>query len=412
MESATNTGSRNSSHREKILGRIRRHCRGEKRNLRICMMIDSWIPVYGGAQVHVWEISKRLVENHGCTVDIYTRKISGEDHIKYEKNESHLNGRLNVFRIGSPIKYSNPIGQLVYAVLMPFRVKTYYDVIHAHSYASVWSAKAIKNILRKPLVYTVHGIDLKVLKETSKDLPSRIRLFMEELTLFRFKYDCEISVDHSIKEYGNSNTCVEVIPNGVDTSKFDIVETRKSGKFRILFVGKFTEQKGLGYLVEAAKEVVKKNPSVEFHLIGSGPLEEEVRTEIQNSGLGQYFKLRGEIYGEDLILEYKASDVFVLPSIYEGQPLTLLEAWAAKLPVVATNVGGNRHFVRNSVNGYLVDAKDSKALADALVKVMEDPDREKIGEAGYNLVKEHYSWDAAAEKTYAVYKNLTGKKSE
>ena len=377
--------------------------------LRVCMLIDSWTPIYGGAQVHVWELSQRLVENHNCLVDIYTRKLTSDSQKKYDKNESHLDGRLNIYRTGFPIQKKNPFGKIVYALILPFNVKADYDIIHAHSYSSIWAAKIIKNILRKPLVYTIHGIDLKVLKEKSRRYVPRIRLFMEDFTLFHFKYGCEISVDHSVKEYKNANKNVEVIPNGVDTSKFDIIETKKSDKFRILFVGKFSEQKGLTYLIESAVEVLKKNPEAEFHLIGTGPLEDEIKAEIENKGLTKNFKLRGEIFGEELILEYKAADVFVLPSIYEGQPLTILEAWAAKLPVIATNVGGNKEFIRDGVNGYLVEAKNAKKLSEAIIKLMESGNREQIGESGYELVKEHYSWDRMAEKTYNVYRKLVEK---
>jgi glycosyltransferase involved in cell wall biosynthesis len=410
MEISSNTGSRSNLHPERLFGWSKKAKGGkDTKKLRVCMLVDSWKPVYGGAQVHVWELSTRLVENHNCTVDIYTRKLTGDSQKKYDKNESHMDGKLNIFRTGFPIQEKNPVGKIVYVLNLPFKVKADYDIIHAHSYSSVWAAEIIKNILRKPLVYTIHGIDLKVLSETGKDYSTRIRLFMENLTLFHFKYDCEISVDHSINDYGNINKNVEVIPNGVDTSKFDIVETKKSDKFRILFVGKFTEQKGLTYLVEAAKDVLKKNPSAEFHLIGAGPMESEIRTEIENSGLADNFKLMGEIYGEDLILEYKAADMFVLPSIYEGQPLTILEAWAAKLPVVVTNVGGNKEFIRNGVNGYLVEAKNPGKLSEAIIKLMENPSRSTMGEAGYNLVKEHYSWDRMAEKTYNVYNKLVRK---
>jgi glycosyltransferase involved in cell wall biosynthesis len=409
MEVTSNTGSRNSLHPERLFG-WRKNASGSKeaKKLRVCMLIDSWRPVYGGAQVHVWELSQGLVENHNCAVDIYTRKLTDEQK-KYEKNESHLDGRLNIYRIGFPIQKKNLLGQIAYVLLLPFKVKADYDIIHAHSYSSVWAAKIIKSILRKPLVYTVHGIDLKVLRETGKNYISRIRLFMEDLTLFHFKYDCEISVDHSIREYKNINKNVEVIPNGVDTSKFDIVETKKSDTFRILFVGKFSEQKGLTYLIESAGDVLKKNPEAEFHLIGSGPLEDEIKAEIENRGFTNNFKLRGEIYGEELILEYKAADIFVLPSIYEGQSLTILEAWAAKLPVVATNVGGNKEFIRDGVNGYLVEAKNPKKLSEAIIKLMENPNRTSMGEAGYNLVKEHYTWDRMAEKTYNVYNKLVRK---
>ncbi|OYT40916.1 MAG: hypothetical protein B6U86_03395 [Candidatus Altiarchaeales archaeon ex4484_43] len=371
--------------------------------LRVCMLIDVWTPVYGGGKAHVWELSKNLVERHNCVVDIYTRKLLDDSGVVYDKDESYFNGRLNVYRVGYAAKYSSLMGRFLYALLTPFRLKKRYDLIHAHAYYAAYPAKIIQFLTKKPLIFTVHGVALEARGEMDSGITSSLKSFMENATLFKLRYDCEISVDSSIRDYKNVNKKIEVIPNGVDVAKFDEVITEKTDKFKILYVGRLHPQKGLKYLIKAAEKVIEKNPGVEFHLIGSGPLEQELRSEVRETGLSRYFRFRGKIFNNQLIKEYKSSRLFVLPSIYEGQPLTLLEAWAAKLPVVATDVGGNKDFIREGVNGYLVEPRNPGKLAEAIIKAIGNKKLDEIGLNGYALVKESYTWVDVAEKTYKLY---------
>ena len=115
------------------------------------------------------------------------------------------------------------------------------------------------------------------------------------------------------------------------------------------------------------------------------------------------FKFRGKIYNADLIREYKSSNIFILPSLYEGQPLTLLEAWAARLPVIATDVGDNKYFVKNEINGYLVPAKNITALSKAILKSLNNVYIQTMGENGFDFVKNNHTWDIVAKQTYEIY---------
>ena len=127
-------------------------------------------------------------------------------------------------------------------------------------------------------------------------------------------------------------------------------------------------------------------------------------------GLNDFVNFRGKIYGDDLIKEYKSSHLFILPSLYEGQPLTLLEAWGAKLPVLVTDVGGNKDFV-NEENGVLVNSKDVNGLSKELLKLV-NKDRnalKQMGLSGYQMVKENYTWDKVAKKTWRVYDDVVRK---
>ena len=127
-----------------------------------------------------------------------------------------------------------------------------------------------------------------------------------------------------------------------------------------------------------------------------------VRREIPGAKL---LVVDGSIPDAGVVKMYRAADLFVLPSLSEGFPLTLLEAWAAKLPVVVTAVGEVPYLVKDGVNGYLVSPGEVGSLAEAIIAALKNPDLAKLGENGYNLAKE-YTWERAARKTLRVYQKI------
>ena len=106
-----------------------------------------------------------------------------------------------------------------------------------------------------------------------------------------------------------------------------------------------------------------------------------------------------------LIREFKSSHLFILPSLAEGQPITLLEAWAAGLPVVVTKVGSLAYYVK-SQNGYLVPPADSQKMAETILKAMENKGLQQMGEHGFWLVKKRYTWFKTAQKYFSVYQKV------
>ena len=107
---------------------------------------------------------------------------------------------------------------------------------------------------------------------------------------------------------------------------------------------------------------------------------------------------------DDLAVLYKKSHVFVLPSSSEGQPLTILEAQAASLPVVATNIGGIPEIIKDGENGYLIKPKNVHELAGAIAKAIFN--RELLSKNASKNIKANYNWDDAARKTKKLYISL------
>jgi len=210
---------------------------------------------------------------------------------------------------------------------------------------------------------------------------------------------------------------IVVIPNGVEWEKFDIPESRRQvreriglavDRFAVGSIGRFEEQKGLRYLLEAIQIMKTEGKDVSLLLAGSGKEEVTLREQAARAGIEDSVLFLGT--RRDVADLYRAMDVFALPSLWEGGPITLLEAMASRLPVVATPVGFVPEVLQDGVNGYLVPAKDPHALAGALWRVRENPDTAKaLAIAAWQTVQERYSHRHLAGRVMDLYgKVLSG----
>ncbi len=252
-----------------------------------------------------------------------------------------------------------------------FRQK--FDLIHAHSIPAMVSGKILSAILGIPVTVTVHGYNGK--------------RWMEKFILTKIKYDAQITVARNFLEVSNVNKNVAYIPNGIDIVKFTKLHSRirRFVNFRtpqILFVGRKNDPvKGFSILERALELVKKIIPQTELLVAG------------------------GDLPPESVLQMYRKADLFVLPSLSEGFPLTLLEAWAEKLPVVVTRVGELPYLVKNGINGYLADPGSAEKLAAVIIKALKNRNLAKLGENGYNLIKE-YTWEKTAKETMKVYQKI------
>jgi glycosyltransferase involved in cell wall biosynthesis len=323
--------------------------------MKILILIDAWFPFTGGAQIQIKNLKQILEKDYSCKY-----------YILYSPSS-------NVF-----IRFLWSTWVIPQAIFLNKRHS--FDLIHAHAYWPGIPGKIISKILNIPIVFTVHGSNLLDLKKLS------IRACLEKFILTQIRYDRVISVSSRFLKHRNINKNIEIIANGVDVELFDAVKAKKVDPFKIIFVGRDDKVKGLRYLKKSMSSVKQQIPNVRLKIIEKGYSYQQ------------------------LIRQYKSSHLFVLPSLSEGQPLTLLEAWAAKLPVVVTDVGDNSKMVKNGVNGYLVKPGNAQQLSKIITRVLRSEDRDKMGEKGYELVKRKYSWEQCAQKTYEVYKKTIRKR--
>ena len=300
------------------------------------------------------------------------------------------------------------------------------DVFEAHAVSGYGIQRALrKRNSKKPFVQTVHGVladeYFQALQAGSLSLRGKLaNLMMWRLS--KLEGECarnadlvvtisDYSREKLVQLYDVDKSKVRIVPNGVDTERFKPSEGGEELKRRIglgnrpivLFVGRLIPRKGLSYLIEAAKVIVRECRDVVFLIVGDGPLRDTLVSHVGGAGLSENFLFVGDVCEALIPALYNCADIFVLPSIQEGQGIALLEAQASEKPVVAFNTGGVREALKDEETGLLTEV-GSQSLANALLRLLHDEFlREKMGRQGRDFVSSTLSWDVCARKMVEVY---------
>jgi len=186
---------------------------------------------------------------------------------------------------------------------------------------------------------------------------------------------------------------VRVVRCGVDLSGFDAADARRGGdELRIVYVGTLLGRKGQPVLIEAFAGLRRRGISAHLILVGGGPEAEALEEFAQQLGVADHVTFTGGLGHDDVREQYNRADVFCLPSFAEGQPVVLMEAMAARLPVVSTRIAGTGELVEDGVAGFLVHPGRVDELEDALARLAADPDlRLRMGEAGRARVERDHN---------------------
>lgn len=209
---------------------------------------------------------------------------------------------------------------------------------------------------------------------------------------------------------------VDVIYNGIDGQRFrsmsgDAVrrELGLEGDEPLIGTGVvLSRQKAIGNLVLAAQQVLQQLPKARFAVAGEGPLRAELETQAGELGLADRFRFLG--YRSDMHQVIAALDVYVLPSLWEGLPLALLEAMAMNKLIVCTRVGGNPEIVADGVNGLVVEPGNVDALAAAIVRALHDRALQRSA-ASHNRAtfERQFSEPAMVAAHERLYRQLLGR---
>ncbi|WP_203229184.1 glycosyltransferase family 4 protein [Halobellus captivus] len=374
-------------------------------SLRIAMLQDDWWPRTGGGPVHVKELAIALAKHHACTVDIYTRALSQHGEA-YTDTERYQSGQVTVNRIRPCTDYWNPVGRISSMVTpIPKLLREEYDVIHGHTFLPAVPTRASGFLSGVPTVFTVHGTALTSGVGRDESALAGVKRWIEKQFVLGFDYDTVISVNHDhvdLLETGHDD--VRAIPNGVDLDRFDVAADRTQD---VLFLGRLAPKKRVTDLIAAFANLVDEFPDSTLRIVGTGPKREELETQVEELGIPSHVSFEGRVSDESIPRFYASAGVFVLPSVWEGHPLTLLEAWAASSPVIASSVEGIEEFVDHDETGYLVPPESPEELTNAIRHVLKNPDRaQEWGKNARELVENQYSWEGVADRTYNLYRDL------
>ena len=197
-----------------------------------------------------------------------------------------------------------------------------------------------------------------------------------------------------------------IIPNGVNLERFasaEPFEELRDGTLNILFVGRFEERKGLIHLLKAYHRLRKRKVDARLLVIGAGPKEREYRRYVGLRGIRDV-EFLGRVSDDDKVRYFASADIYCAPNTgQESFGIVLLEAMAAGVPIVASDIHGFKKVVERNVQGILVEPRNPRALAAALYALARDPDlRHEMGDAGRARAPE-FTWDRVTERIVDFY---------
>ncbi len=218
-----------------------------------------------------------------------------------------------------------------------------------------------------------------------------------------------------VEDYKVNPYRLKLILNGIDVNKFTFVSGGRQGIRQSLQIGpeqilvgtvaRFSFQKGHRYTVEAIPSILECCPQARFLFVGEGPTQAMLADRVRQLGLEPYVTFAGD--REDITEILSALDLFLLTSLYEGLPLSILEAMAVGLPVVATTVSGTPEAVRDQRTGLLIPPESSKAVAEAVIHLIQNPEsRRRMGANGRALVRHRFDKTLMVRQVEHVYENL------
>ncbi len=407
---------------------------GGKR-MNVLMLTPEFLPVWGGAGTYVVEIAKNMPQRD-IQVHIITPKrirFGSQLLATYDKLQKIPAENIHVHYIGQ--------AKDTFIYNFTFQLNCWrniYSLIKEHKIDIIQSQSAMPDLfisskkVKVPIVTTIHTTiegQINVIKSSG----SRFRQleFSEKMTLFlspflKFLEDkyydgdryyitvSEWAKNQIIREKEIDAERIRVIHNGVDSDEFNPLKRKEAEKYflqladvnvpKVLCLSRLIESKGLSFLIEAIPEILEK---VDVHFIFAGPGKKP----ILNMPNGKYTFL-GYVSHEQTPYLYALSDIFILPSLCENFPMSILEAMASECAVIATDVGGVPEMIDHNVNGVLIPPKDSESIAKATVNLIQDNNlRRNLGKKARKTVEDRFDWKNAAERTKQYYEEVLSNES-
>ncbi|MBI2043084.1 glycosyltransferase family 4 protein [Candidatus Pacearchaeota archaeon] len=384
----------------------------EKFEMKIAHVNMFYLPTFGGVEQVMYELAKRQV-SEGHEVHVFCCDSDKNNRIKIK--EEKIDG-VHIHRL--PYWFRLSLSTFIWPSLL-WKFKGDFDIVHSHvsGHAYILIIGILSRIKKFKHIHTTHCS-----WADASFRPKMLRpfIFLNDLFLnkFSFKFiDKIIAITpwelEILNKFSNEQK-IKVIPNGTDKILFRKIEKNKfKQKYKIkeqkivLFFGRLNPTKGPEKLAETAINLTKTGKAKDIAFVWIGPDEgmaSKVQEMIMPYNNMYYF---GPIRGKENVAEmYQSADVYVIPSYREGLPLTLFEAMASGLPIVASPVNGIPYEMTEPENGFFVEYGDIEKMGGTILKILNDSVlSKKISENNIKKSK-NYDWDLIYKRYMAEYYNL------
>ncbi len=394
--------------------------------MRILMFSWEYPPhVVGGLGKHVAELLPPLGSLRGVELHLVTPRWSGGAPLERI-------GEATVHRVDLPIIEGDFYTGAWQANL---RLEEYahalwqeagpFDLIHVHDWLVAFVGAAFKRSYRTPLLSTIHATERgRGRGQLGSDQARAIHHIEWWLTFESWRViACSGYMRDEIADYFLCpREKIDVVPNGVDTTRFDMLAGKDFSRFRHMYalpseqivfsVGRVVQEKGLHVLVRAMPLILAQQPTTKVVVAGKGPELDSLRSLAWSLDVGEKVLFTGFIADEDRDRLFKIADCAVFPSLYEPFGIVALEAMAAKCPVVVTEVGGLADVVKHAETGIIVYPDDPASLAWGIVHTLQHPEWAAARvENAYRVVHEEYNWDRIARMTAGIYRQIISERA-
>lgn len=388
--------------------------------MKVGLMTTEFLPVWGGVASYCINLCHALagkVELHIFTTSRKPKGITPSE----EGLSAFDNVKIHAISPASDVFFSSFRYQLSLVRKLPCLVKqNKLDLVHSAGPLADQMLRIVGNSIPHVLTYhsTLSGQrrGISSSKVRFKDLDSSekmtllsypiIRLY-ESFSLARTKNIIAVSKavrDDLVKHYSYKGR-ITVIPNGIDVNTFRPDEKRSNRK-RVIFSGRLIALKGPQLVIKAMPQVLQEHKDAIFVFAGAGSREPYKRM-LQETGISEENFEFCYIDYWNMPQFYSSGDMLVLPSLLESFPMSVLEAMACGLPVVASNVGDVTELVKNGETGFLIAKGDYLTLAKKINQLLSDEAlRERMGKNARSLVAENYSIEMMGKKTLEVYQEV------
>lgn len=295
----------------------------------------------------------------------------------------------------------------------------FFDIIHFHNFRSYQNYSLSKHAIDIGIPYVIqaHG-----------SAPRRIeKYFLKSAydviwgNYFIQNANLAIALNNEERQQylaaGFNDSKITILPNGVDLNEYDRLP--EPGEFKdkyslnqykiLLYIGRIHKSKGLDLLIPAFKSILDKYSSP-IKLVIIGPDHEylqEFMELVSQHNLSEHVLIPGPMYGQDKLAAYVDADIFLLPSLSEGFPITVLEAIACGTPVIVTDKCGISEIVDGQI-GFVIQ-RDANQLTDKVLKLLGDPDLyQRYSQKGMEIINDKYNMDAISENLLNIYNHIIG----